>query len=67
MSTHTDGCFSLKSSGRSVYGIRWNQSSFTGAPPGGGSLTLLQRRAGYTRPVDSLRLDLRAQDPGSDG
>src|SRR5512139_2166318 len=28
MSTQTDACFSLKSSGRSVYGIRWNQSSF---------------------------------------
>jgi hypothetical protein len=28
MSTHTDGCFCRKSSGSSVYGIRWNQRSF---------------------------------------
>ena len=28
MSTQTDGCFSLKSSGSSVYGIRWNHISF---------------------------------------
>ena len=28
MSTQTELCFCLKSSGRSVYGIRWNQSSF---------------------------------------
>src|SRR3954454_5172620 len=29
MSTQTDGCFSRKSSGSSVYGIRWNHISFT--------------------------------------
>src|SRR5215472_8391688 len=29
-STHTDGCFSRKSSGSSVYGIRWNHRSFIG-------------------------------------
>src|SRR5579885_503520 len=28
MSTHTEGCFSRKSSGNSVYGIRWNHISF---------------------------------------
>src|SRR5580693_6636788 len=28
MSTQTDGCFCLKSSGSSVYGIRWNHISF---------------------------------------
>ena len=30
MSTHTEGCFSRKSSGSSVYGIRWNHISFMG-------------------------------------
>src|ERR1700739_3586164 len=30
MSTHTDGCCCLKSSGSSVYGIRWNHMSFMG-------------------------------------
>ena len=35
MSTHTDGCFSRKSSGSSVYGIRWNHMNFmTRLPPG---------------------------------
>src|SRR3954470_17385967 len=28
MSTHTEGCFLLKSSGSSVYGIKWNHMSF---------------------------------------
>ena len=26
--THTEGCFLLKSSGSSVYGIKWNHMSF---------------------------------------
>src|ERR1700722_19498817 len=30
MSTQTEGCFSRKSSGSSVYGIRWNHISFMG-------------------------------------
>ena len=33
MSTQTDGCFSLKSSGSSVYGIRWNHISFMAGIP----------------------------------
>ena len=33
MSTQTDGCFSRKSSGSSVYGIRWNHISFMADPP----------------------------------
>ena len=33
MSTHTEGCFCRKSSGSSVYGIRWNHSSFMGCLP----------------------------------
>src|SRR3954465_1877027 len=32
ISTHTDGFFSRKSSGNSVYGIRWNHISFTALP-----------------------------------
>src|SRR5216684_2241278 len=30
MSTQTEGCLSRKSSGSSVYGIRWNHISFMG-------------------------------------
>src|SRR4030095_13592639 len=33
MSTQTEGCFSLKSSGSSLYGIRWNHKNFMGPSP----------------------------------
>src|SRR6266568_247097 len=32
MSTQTEGCFSRKSSGSSVYGIKWNHISFMALP-----------------------------------